>query len=168
MECPLGARRVAGSCALATFADRAGPNSGSCDEGGSWSGSASEAEGAPVILDTGVDIPAPEPPGEWHQVVCLATSSDGMVIWRKDPRNPVIDAPAAGLNVTGFPDPTLSWKCMGVSGNRPPQRVLPPHRALEIHQLGEPGSLCRFPRPAKAAIILKAMNPQAAMLSASR
>ena len=46
---------------------------GSCDEGGSWSGSVSDAGGTPVILYTGVDIPPLERSREWRQVQCLAT-----------------------------------------------------------------------------------------------
>jgi beta-fructofuranosidase len=41
---------------------------------------------------------------------CLAWSDDpGLVHWTKDPANPVIPAPPAGLDITGFRDPS-AWK----------------------------------------------------------
>lgn len=82
---------------------------GSSDEGGCWSGHAVENDGTPAIIYTGVDIPTRQWPREWRQVVCLATGSDDMVSWKKSPANPVIDAPPAGMDVTGFRDPCV-WR----------------------------------------------------------
>ena len=96
---------------------------GTCDEGGCWSGSASDAGGTPVILYTGVDIPTRERPREFRQVVCLATGSDDMVRWRKHPGNPVVGSPPPGMDVTGFRDPALwregdDWYMINGSGIR--------------------------------------------------
>jgi hypothetical protein len=37
--------------------------------------------------------------------ICLATSDDDLRTWRRDPNNPVIAGPPAGMDVFGFRDP---------------------------------------------------------------
>jgi len=69
------------------------------DKDGVFSGCAVINKGVPTFVYTGV---SPE-------VQCLATSDDEMLVWKKDPRNPVIASPPKGLKVTGFRDPCV-WR----------------------------------------------------------
>ena len=82
---------------------------GSCDEGGCWSGSAAVADGTPVIMYTGVDIPTRERPREWREVQCLAIGSHDTESWQKYPGNPVVESPPPDLDITDFRDPCI-WK----------------------------------------------------------
>lgn len=75
------------------------PTSEGPDKDGAWSGCAISNEGVPTIVYTGVR----------PQVQCLATSDDELIVWEKDPDNPVIAGPPAGLDATGFRDPCV-WK----------------------------------------------------------
>ncbi len=79
---------------------------GSCDEGGLRTGSAAQDDDRVAILYAGADFP--KRTREWREVICLATSTDGMLTWKKDPSNPVV-TPPPGLDVTGFRDPCF-WK----------------------------------------------------------
>ena len=79
---------------------------GSADAGGTWSGTAGIADGKPVILYTGVDVPPVDQPRLWRQVVCLATGNDDMTAWTKHPDNPLVDHPP---DTPDFRDPCF-WK----------------------------------------------------------
>ncbi len=74
------------------------PTRGGPDKDGCFSGSAFVDRGTPTLVYTGV----------WPEVQCLATSSDGMIRWKKYSGNPVLASPPHGLAVTGFRDP-LIW-----------------------------------------------------------
>jgi beta-fructofuranosidase len=69
------------------------------DKDGCFSGSAFVNDGVPTLVYTGV----------FPEVQCLATSDDTMIRWKKFEGNPVLDAPPADLQVTGFRDPAI-WK----------------------------------------------------------
>jgi beta-fructofuranosidase len=75
------------------------PTPGGPDKDGCFSGSAFIKDDTPTLVYTGV---SPE-------VQCLATSDDQMITWKKLGGNPVISSPPAGLQVTGFRDPTI-WR----------------------------------------------------------
>jgi beta-fructofuranosidase len=75
------------------------PTPGGPDKDGSWSGCAVSNDGVPTLVYTGVH----------PQVQCLATSDDEMIVWEKDPHNPVISGPPEGLDATGFRDPCV-WR----------------------------------------------------------
>lgn len=78
------------------------PTPGSPDADGCWSGCAVDHDGVPTLIYTGIH----------PQVVCVATSADGLVTWDKHPANPVIAAPPEELGThTGgqFRDPFV-WK----------------------------------------------------------
>ncbi|MBL8058927.1 MAG: glycoside hydrolase family 32 protein [Anaerolineales bacterium] len=81
------------------------PTPGGPDQDGCWSGCAVDNAGVPTLIYTGVH----------PQVVCLATSADGLRRWDKHPASPVIAGPppeiAAG---TGghFRDPFV-WREAG-------------------------------------------------------
>jgi len=76
------------------------PTPGGPDKDGCFTGCAVINHGVPTLVYTGV---SPE-------VQCLATSNEEMIKWRKEARNPVIAAPPAGLEVTGFRDPCVWWE----------------------------------------------------------
>lgn len=82
------------------------PSPGGPDEDGCWSGCAVDNDGVPTLLYTGVQ-------GDWrlphYQRVCIATSDDDLVHWEKHTANPIIAQPPAGMNVTGFRDPSV-WR----------------------------------------------------------
>jgi beta-fructofuranosidase len=75
------------------------PTPGGPDKDGCFSGSVFINNSIPTLVYTGV---SPE-------VQCLATSDDQMITWKKSDKNPVISSPPAGLQVTGFRDPTI-WR----------------------------------------------------------
>ncbi|MGA3325678.1 MAG: glycoside hydrolase family 32 protein [Terriglobia bacterium] len=75
------------------------PTPGGPDKDGCWSGSAFINDSVPTAVYTGV----------FPQVQCLATGDDDMITWRKFSGNPVVGSPPAGLEVTGFRDPSI-WK----------------------------------------------------------
>jgi beta-fructofuranosidase len=78
------------------------PTPGGADAEGCWSGCAIDHDGLPTLVYTGTH----------PQVVCLATSSDGLVNWEKHPANPVLAGPPPELEtLTGgnFRDPFV-WK----------------------------------------------------------
>ncbi|HVJ09823.1 MAG TPA: glycoside hydrolase family 32 protein [Acidisarcina sp.] len=75
------------------------PTPGGPDKDGCFTGSIVVDQGVPTMLYTGVN----------PEVQCLAISHDPLLSqWEKAAR-PVIAAPPAGLNVTGFRDPCL-WR----------------------------------------------------------
>lgn len=74
------------------------PTPGGPDKDGVWSGCAVDDDGVLTLIYTGV----------FPEVQCVATSRDG-VTFEKDPGNPVIAAPPAGMDVTGFRDPCV-WR----------------------------------------------------------
>ncbi len=81
------------------------PTPGSVDEGGCWSGCSVVHDGVPTLIYTGVH-------GENHQIgnVCLAVGEDeDLAVWRKDPDNPVILGPPAGMEIREFRDPCV-WR----------------------------------------------------------
>jgi beta-fructofuranosidase len=69
------------------------------DKDGCWSGCAVDNGSVPTLIYTGV----------MPQVQCIATGSDDMLTWTKYDGNPVIAAPPADLEVTGFRDPCV-WR----------------------------------------------------------
>jgi beta-fructofuranosidase len=75
------------------------PDPGGPDRDGCFSGCAFLDDGRPMIAYTGV---SPE-------VQCLAEGSSDLRSWRKHPANPVLRAPPAGMEVTGFRDPWV-WR----------------------------------------------------------
>jgi beta-fructofuranosidase len=86
------------------------------DREGVFSGSAVLDNGKPTVIYTGVAPPAT--PSEatlrdgqhvWRETQCLAVAQDDdLRVWKKLPE-PVISAPPAGMEVTGFRDPCL-WR----------------------------------------------------------
>ncbi len=81
------------------------PGPGSYDRSGVWSGGCVIHDGVPTIIYSGND-------GAGHgQTQCIATSSDNLRTWTKDPSNPVIAAlpPIEGLDHDGFRDP-FTWR----------------------------------------------------------
>lgn len=81
------------------------PTPGGPDQAGCYSGCAVDDDGVPTLVYTGVS-------GE-DQRPCVATSADGLISWRKYPRNPVIPAPPEDLDLVGFRDHAV-WKEDGV------------------------------------------------------
>ncbi len=69
------------------------PTPGGYDTEGCWSGCAVVHDGVPTLVYTGL---AP------RQVQCLATSSDGLVTWTKEPA-PVLGEAPPGLAIVGDP-----------------------------------------------------------------
>ncbi len=63
------------------------PTPGGPDAGGIWSGCAVDNNGVPTAIYTGID----------PQVVCMASSTDGLRTWQKHPANPVIGGPPPAL-----------------------------------------------------------------------
>jgi len=77
------------------------PTPGGADQDGCWSGSAIDHEGVPTFFYTGVN----------PQVVCVATSQDGLMTWQKYPE-PVIATLPDGLDAGtpwDFRDPFV-WR----------------------------------------------------------
>lgn len=70
-------------------------------------GCAAVADGTPVIMYTGVDIPTRERPREWREVQCLAIGSGDTESWQKHPDNPVVESPPPDLDITDFRDPCI-------------------------------------------------------------
>jgi beta-fructofuranosidase len=68
------------------------------DKDGVFSGCAVNNNGVPTLIYTGVH----------PEVQCIATSQD-MIHWKKSSNNPVIPVPPAGLEITGFRDPSVWW-----------------------------------------------------------
>ncbi len=75
------------------------PTPGGPDKDGVFSGCAVIDNGVPTVIYTGVN----------PEVQCIATSDDGLAVWKKYGGNPVIGGPPAGMQVTGFRDPAV-WK----------------------------------------------------------
>jgi beta-fructofuranosidase len=75
------------------------PTPNGYDKDGVFSGTAVNNDGIPTIMYTGV---SPE-------CQCLATSDDELMTWKKYEGNPVLPAPPAGMEVTGFRDPRV-WR----------------------------------------------------------
>ena len=92
------------------------PTPGGPDSDGVFSGSAVSDQGTVAVIYTGVAPPSS--PGDatlrdgvhtWRETQCLAVAQDqDLRIWKKH-SEPVIAAPPAGLEVTGFRDPAL-WR----------------------------------------------------------
>ncbi len=83
------------------------PTSGGVDAAGVFSGCAVDHDGVPTLVYTGVSQPAGATRVE---LPCLAYSDDDdLRTWHKYPRNPVISAPPAGLDVLGFRDHSV-WR----------------------------------------------------------
>jgi beta-fructofuranosidase len=80
------------------------PTHGGPDEDGCWSGCAVDNDGVPTLVYTGV-----RGGDRREEGTCIATSSDGLLTWKKHPGNPVIASPPQGLDVLGFRDPYV-WK----------------------------------------------------------
>jgi beta-fructofuranosidase len=81
------------------------PTPGSVDAGGCWSGCSVVHKDIPTLIYTGVH-------GDNHQIgnVCLAMSDEeDLITWRKDPDNPVIPGPPAGMEIREFRDPCV-WR----------------------------------------------------------
>lgn len=64
------------------------PTVGGVDKDGIWSGCAIDNKGVPMLFYSGV----------YPQVVCAATSDDGLRTWHKHPGNPVITSPPPDIN----------------------------------------------------------------------
>jgi len=75
------------------------PSPGGPDKDGVFSGCAVVDDGGVTAIYTGVN----------PEVQCIATASGDLTSWRKFAGNPVIKAPPAGLETTGFRDPSV-WK----------------------------------------------------------
>jgi beta-fructofuranosidase len=75
------------------------PTPGGPDKDGVFSGCAVIDNGVPTVVYTGVN----------PETQCIATGSGDLNEWKKFGGNPVIAAPPAGLEVTGFRDPAV-WK----------------------------------------------------------
>lgn len=70
------------------------PTPGGPDKDGCWSGCAVDDSGVPTLFYSGVH----------PQVVCRATSHDGLLTWQKDPHNPTLTAPSADIDSGSPPD----------------------------------------------------------------
>jgi beta-fructofuranosidase len=77
------------------------PTPGGPDAEGCWSGCAVNDNGTPTIIYSGAS-----PRG---QRACVATSSDGLVTWKKYAENPVIPEPPAGLDLVAYRDHSV-WR----------------------------------------------------------
>jgi beta-fructofuranosidase len=75
------------------------PTPGGPDKDGVFSGCAVVDNGGVTAIYTGVN----------PETQCIATSGGGLTEWKKFPGNPVIAAPPADIQVTGFRDPAV-WK----------------------------------------------------------
>jgi beta-fructofuranosidase len=78
------------------------PTAGGVDKDGIWSGCAVDNEGTPTLLYSGV----------FPQVVCLATSADGLRTWHKHAGNPLIASPPPNIDagtMWEFRDPFV-WR----------------------------------------------------------
>ena len=64
------------------------PTAGSPDADGCWSGCARVIDGRPTLFYTGLAIEN----DVWNQSVCQATGDDDLLVFTKDPANPVIPA----------------------------------------------------------------------------
>ncbi len=92
------------------------PTPGGYDRDGVFSGSAVLDQGRPTVIYTGVMPPSSEYGATlkdgvhvWREVQCLAVAEDDdLRTWKKLPE-PVIAAPPAGFQVTGFRDPYV-WR----------------------------------------------------------
>ncbi|HEV2400256.1 MAG TPA: glycoside hydrolase family 32 protein [Candidatus Sulfotelmatobacter sp.] len=91
------------------------PTPGGPDQDGVFSGSAVLDNGKPTVIYTGVAPPSGknatlrDGSHIWRETQCLAVARDRELrSWKKLPQ-PVIAAPPAGLDVTGFRDPAL-WR----------------------------------------------------------
>jgi beta-fructofuranosidase len=84
------------------------PTPGGPDKDGCFSGS--------VVIRNG--IPSLVYPGVWPEVVCIATSDDSMISWKKYPYNPVIAAPPYHH---ACPSPICSQYPDGTPVKEPPQ-----------------------------------------------
>ena len=73
------------------------PTPGGPDKDGVFSGCAVIDNGVPTVIYTGVN----------PETQCVATSGGELTEWKKFAGNPVIAAPPAGLEVTGFRDPAV-------------------------------------------------------------
>ncbi len=78
------------------------PTRDSADEDGVFSGCAVDDNGTPTAIYSGIQGP--------HQTICLATSDDHLVTWRKDPGNPVIASTPPGLDLLTTPDRTVHYR----------------------------------------------------------
>ncbi len=81
------------------------PTPGGPDSGGCFTGCTVDWNRVPTFVYTGW---TPE-----RETVCLASSTDGLMTWEKNPANPVIGGPPPDLEVTGFRDPYV-WNQDGV------------------------------------------------------
>ena len=91
------------------------PTPGGPDSEGCFSGSAVVDQGTPTFIYTGVQNAAPhdvtlhDAANKLRETQLLATAEDDNLLrWKKLPQ-PVIAAPPAGMNVTGFRDP-CPWR----------------------------------------------------------
>lgn len=75
------------------------PSEDGPDRNGCWSGCAVDNDGVPTLVYTGV----------FPEVQCIATSSDGLLTWKKHPTNPVIASSPEHIDVVGFRDPYV-WR----------------------------------------------------------
>lgn len=78
------------------------PSEDGPDKDGCWSGCAVDNNGVPTLLYTGV----------FPEVQCIATSTDGLLTWKKHPANPIIASPPEHIDVVGFRDPYV-WQRNG-------------------------------------------------------
>ncbi|GAA4829112.1 glycoside hydrolase family 32 protein [Luteimicrobium xylanilyticum] len=77
------------------------PGDSGPDVDGCWSGVLVDDGGVPTIVYSGRH-------GE-RELPCVATGSDDLRAWTKDPRNPVVAAPPAGLDLVAFRDHSV-WR----------------------------------------------------------
>lgn len=91
------------------------PTPGGPDQDGCFTGTAVVYDGKPTFLYTGVQKVPPDQAtlrdgnSNLRETQCLAVAKDDALLhWRKLPQ-PVIDAPPAGMEITGFRDPS-PWR----------------------------------------------------------
>jgi beta-fructofuranosidase len=77
------------------------PTPGGPDARGCWSGVTVDDAGTPTIIYSGAV--------DERQRACLATSSDGLLSWHKDPNNPIIPEPPPDLDVLQYRDHSV-WR----------------------------------------------------------
>lgn len=78
------------------------PTPDSCDTDGIYSGCAVNDNGTPTVVYSGIQGP--------RQLVCVATSDDQLLTWRKDPANPVVGSLPDDLDLLRTEDGTTHYR----------------------------------------------------------
>lgn len=139
-------------CRWEVWADALVPSQEGPDAGGCWSGCVVDDGGVPTAIYSGLAAD-----GAAAESVCVARGDAALRTWRKEPANPVIAGPPAGL--TAFRDPFVwreggRWRMvMGAGMAEGDGAVLARHSTdlLTWHDdgvlvRGLPGAICECPQ----------------------